>query len=152
MPCYPSIGLLLIRLLVGGIFLAHGIHDVFNSDLAPFIQSFVRWKVPMPLLTAPLVATLQIVGGLLLFLGVGTRFFAVIFGLMMGIAISYAHLGKDFFADDGMELPLILMVCSFALALSGPGILALENRNLGKSPAPKPKPSGPPAAAADKKD
>lgn len=146
MPRYPLFALFLLRLLVGGIFVAHGLHKIMVMELETVIYQFKTWQIPMPLLTAPLVATVEIAGGVLLFLGVFSRVLATLFGLIMAAAISYAHLGKNFFAKDGMELALILMVCAFVLAIGGPGLAtadALKGKGGGKSTS-KGKPSGAP--------
>lgn len=117
----PELALALLRLVVGVLFATHGVQSIFLKGLGPVTQQFKAWDVPLPLLTAPLVATLELAGGILLVLGLGARPIALALAGIMTGAIYFAHWGKAFFAADGMELPLLLLGASLAIALGGPG-------------------------------
>ncbi|WP_291426683.1 DoxX family protein [Deinococcus sp.] len=143
----PELALALLRLMLGAMFALHGAQAIFYRGLGPTTAQFKGWHVPMPLLTAPLVATLELTGGILIFLGLGARPFAFALAVVMGAAICYAHWGKDFFRG-GMEVPLILLVCALAIALGGPGKPSFDQMS-GEvvGPPQKPQPSGPPPAS-----
>ncbi len=142
---HPELALGLLRLMLGAMFALHGAQAIFYKGLGPTTAQFKGWHVPMPLLTAPLVATLELAGGILIVLGLGARPFAFALALVMGAAIYYAHWGKDFFRG-GMEVPLILLVCALAIALGGPGKPSFDQmRGEVVGPPEKPQPSGPPA-------
>lgn len=117
----PELALALLRLMLGVVFALHGVQAIFLKGLGPVTEQFRAWHVPLPLLTAPLVATLQIAGGVLLMLGLGARPIALaLAGVMVG-AIYFAHWGKDFFGTSGAELPSVLLVAALAIALGGAG-------------------------------
>lgn len=131
----PEIGLGLLRLVLGVVFVAHGIQKITWGDLSPLIDQFRTWGVPMPLLTAPLVATVETVGGALLFLGLAARTAAFALACVMFGAIWYVHWGRHFFGSAGLELPLVLLGGSLAILFGGPGIPALGRPSLRAFPS-----------------
>lgn len=125
----PEIGLALLRLVLGVVFVAHGIEKITWGDLSPLVEQFRAWDVPYPLLTAPLVATIETVGGVLLFLGLAARTVAFLLSCIMFGAIWYVHWGRTFFAPAGLELPLLLLGGSLAIMFGGPGIPSMDRVN-----------------------
>ena len=76
----------LIRLAVGGIFLAEGIQKfLLPLELGP--GRFARIGIPWPEVTAPFVAGVEIVGGVLLLAGLFTRLAAAILLVNISVAI-----------------------------------------------------------------
>ncbi|SEJ04095.1 putative oxidoreductase [Deinococcus reticulitermitis] len=135
MPRQPEIGLALLRLVLGVVFVAHGVQKITWGDLSPLIDQFRNWGVPMPLLTAPLVATIETVGGALLFLGVAARSVAFALSCVMFGAIWYVHWGRSFFAPAGLELPLLLLGGSLAIMFGGPGIPSMDRLSFRRFPS-----------------
>lgn len=129
MPRQPEIGLALLRLVLGVVFFAHGLQQLAWGDLKPLVDQFNSWNVPHPMLTAPLVATIQVVGGVLLFLGLAARTVAFLLSCVMFGAIWYVHWGRSFFAPAGLELPLLLLGGSLAIMFGGPGIPSMDRVN-----------------------
>ena len=67
---------LLVRFIVGGIFLSEGIQKfLFPNELG--VGRFIKIGIPSPEFTAPLVGVIEIVCGLLLILGLLTRLAAI---------------------------------------------------------------------------
>ena len=76
---------LLLRLMAGGVFLWEGILKFVYANQG--VGRFTKLGMPFPVLTANFVATLEIVGGLLLISGLMTRLIAVPFVIEMVVAI-----------------------------------------------------------------
>lgn len=73
---------LLIRLVVGGIFLSEGIQKFLSPD-ALGAGRFAAIGILAPGITGPFVGGLEIIGGILLLLGLGTRLIAIPFLIEM---------------------------------------------------------------------
>jgi putative oxidoreductase len=107
------------------------------EHLADTVKAFVGWGVPLPQLIAPATASIELVGGLLLFFGLGTRLAALLLlGVLCG-ALTTAHAGQLSHAwriwDSSEDVPLlddILAIPPFAfllwIAAYGPGWLSLD--------------------------
>jgi putative oxidoreductase len=78
---------LLIRLLVGAVFVSEGIQKfLFPADLG--VGRFTKIGIPSPEVLAPFVGVVEIVGGLLLLLGLLTRLAALALLVDMLVAIA----------------------------------------------------------------
>jgi len=120
-------GIAILRIFVGGVFLAHGYLKLFKMGMAGTTGFFTQLGVPLPELSAWLVALVETLGGIALILGVFTPIVgAALVGDMLG-AIYFAKRGAGFFAPKGYELELTLLVAAAALALTGPGSLSLKS-------------------------
>lgn len=118
-------GLLLIRLMVGVVFLYHGQGKLFGG-LEGFAGYLGSMGVPAPQFAALLAALSEFVGGLVLIAGVAFRFALWPLVFTMLVAAFKAHAGKFSLQDGGMEYALTLGVVVAGLALTGPGSLALR--------------------------
>src|SRR5438552_5349002 len=77
----------LIRIVVGGVFLSEGIQKfLFPNDLG--VGRFVKIGIPAPQVMAPFVGVVEIVCGALIILGLLTRFAAIALIIDMLVAIS----------------------------------------------------------------
>ena len=70
------------------------------------------------------IATIELVGGVLIFFGLATRIIGVLFALTLVGAIFTAKLSSPFMG--GSEFDFILLVASIHLALSGSRLLSLD--------------------------
>src|ERR1700683_718723 len=76
---------LLLRLMAGGVFLWEGILKFVYANQG--IGRFTKLGMPFPEFTADFVGSLEIVGGLMLIFGIGTRLIAIPFIIEMIVAI-----------------------------------------------------------------
>ncbi len=120
-----ALGLLLIRVLTGVIFLTHGAMKFQN--LAGTEQFFSM--LGLATVWAPIVAAFEVVGGLMLITGVMTRVAGVSLGVIMLFAVFLTGLSRGIAAH---ELEALLCAASFGLALTGSGrysVFAMECRD-----------------------
>jgi uncharacterized membrane protein YphA (DoxX/SURF4 family) len=82
-----SPAVILIRLIVGGVFLSEGIQKfLFPADLG--VGRFAKIGIPSPEVMAPFVGVVEIVGGVLLLAGFLTRLVAIPLIINMLVAIT----------------------------------------------------------------
>jgi putative oxidoreductase len=77
------------------------------------------------LLWATLAGGGEFFGGLLVLVGCATRFAALTTGIVMAVAVWAIH-QSGFFAPNGFEFPLVLLLASLSLIVSGGGALSLD--------------------------
>lgn len=122
-----GIGLLVLRIVFGAAFIAHGAQKVFVWTIPGTQASFAEMGVPLPEIAAIVVAFLELVGGALIVLGLATRIIGAMLAVDMAVALFLVHLPAGFFASDGgVELVLLLGVGALVLALTGAGPYALD--------------------------
>jgi len=121
-----SLGLLLLRLSLGLMYLAHAGLKLFVFTLPGTAQFFVGQGLPGAL--AYVVFAAEAVGGALLLLGVYPRQVALaLVPILLGAAWVHAPNGWVFNATGGgWEYPVFLAVASIVLWLAGDGAAALK--------------------------
>lgn len=132
---FNDVGLLILRLAVGLIFIIHGWPKLNpNSPMqgpAGFAGFLRQMGIPLPLFFAWVVALLETAGAVLLMLGLGTRILALLFIVNMLVAIFVAKIRflKVGFASQeatGWEFDFDLLAAALALLFTGAGSLALD--------------------------
>ena len=126
----------ILRVVVGFLFAAHGWQKYVQFTLDGTTAAFGQMGVPAAALVAPVVATLELVGGIALMLGVLTRVFAALLALNMLGALFLVHAPAGVFVENGgFELVLLLAAGAAAIALAGPGRIAVDRLILGRARA-----------------
>ncbi len=125
-----DLGLLLIRLMLGVVFVYHGGEKLFGlfegAGLAGFAQYLETLKVPYPEYAAVLAGGAEFLGGLALITGYGVRWMVVPLATTMGVATYLVHQHAFSLQQNGMEYPLTLGVVALAIGLTGPGRISVE--------------------------
>lgn len=122
-----SLGLLFLRVAVGAIFAAHGAQKVFEYTLAGTTASFAAMGIPLAEVAAPLIAFLELIGGVLLTLGFFTRPISILLAINMAVAALLVHASSGLWVGDGgYEFVAILGAVALALAFTGAGRYSLD--------------------------
>ncbi len=131
-----SLGLLLLRLIFGFTFAAHGAQKLFGwfggSGITGFASTLelLNLDFQIPVAMAYLVGIVEFVGGILVFFGLFTRVSAFFLAGNMAVAVLLVHLPYGFFLNpggpDGMEFALIMFGIALCLIFSGAGRYALD--------------------------
>jgi len=126
-----TIGLLLLRLVVGSILIAHGSQKLFGWFGGWGIEgtgnAFAQMGFVPGRRSAILAGLAEAGGGALLALGAATPLAAAMAAGVMLVAIVSVHLKQGFFSTQGgYEFPLLLGVAALSLAFTGPGPASVD--------------------------
>ena len=121
-----AIGLTVLRVSLGAIFIMHGGQKLFVYGFAGVSGAFAQMGIPLPGLLGPFTAFVEFVGGIALVLGLLTRLAAVGIGGTMLAAILTVHIKGGFFSPTGVEFPLSLLGAAIMLVISGAGEFSLD--------------------------
>ena len=128
---------LAVRLTVGVVFMGTGWTKLHNLPM--ITKNFTALGIPAPEILTPFVSGVEFFGGVLLLIGLLTRFAAVPLMVVMVVAIVSAKLGEI----DGLETLLgfeeVSYFVMFAwLAVAGPGPVSVDHfilKAAGRDPA-----------------
>jgi putative oxidoreductase len=119
------IGPLVVRVAFGYFWLETGIAKVHN--LGGFTQRFVGWGIPFPAFSAGLSAWTELVGGLLIMLGLFTRLVCIPMLINMAVAVTLVVSANFMSLDDYVEADeIVYSLIFFWLLVSGPGKASLD--------------------------
>lgn len=125
-PQVRDLVLLLARLVIGIVFIAHGMQKFVQWGISGTTESFAGMDIPAPGLSAWVAALIETLGGAALLLGLALPVAGVLLALNMLGALVLVHLGQGFFSSEGgYEYTLVLAVVALALGFNG-GRFALD--------------------------
>lgn len=117
-------GLLWLRVLMGAGLANHGFGKVFGDRMDSFAVAIGKLGFPMPYFFAWAAALSEFLGGILIVLGLGTRFAAFFVVITMSVAAFVRHLHDPFRVK---ELALVYGVMAVAVLLMGAGRYSLDH-------------------------
>ena len=126
-----GVGLLVLRVVLGVIFIGHGAQKLFGSFGGPHISGFAKMLEqlgvkpgrPMAILTG----LAEFVGGILVMLGFLTPVAALALIVVMIVAIVAVHLKNGFFiTNGGYEFNLALVGIALTLLIAGAGAYSFD--------------------------
>lgn len=119
--------ILLARVGIGVIFVAHGWQKFFTLGLTAVGEQFAGLGVPQPHITAAVVAGVELVAGIALIAGILTPLAGVLLGVDMAGALYFVHATNGpFIAQNGWELVVALGVGALLIAAVGAGRFSVD--------------------------
>lgn len=135
-----DLALLIVRLAVGAVFLAHGISKL-NTGMEGVGKFFGSVGIPFSALFAWIVTAVEIVGGIALLIGLEARFAALLLSVVMIVAIVSVKLKGGLLGKggSGFELELTLLAANLAIFFQGAGRFSLDQKRTRDALPPTPK-------------
>jgi putative oxidoreductase len=132
-----SLGIFIIRLVIGLIFMGHGFQKLFGwfggygiEGTGGFFES-IGLKPGKTM--AALAGVAEVLGGLLFLLGLFTPLASLILIGTMVVAVWKVHLKNGFWnTQNGYEFNLVLIIVAIGIALTGAGDYSLDAVLFGK--------------------
>jgi len=127
-----ELGLLVLRVVVGALFVGHGAQKLFGSFGGHGVSGTAGFFDQIGLRPARLHAVAsgvaEVTGGLLLVLGLVTPLATVLLTAVMTAAILTVHLRNGLWVTaNGYEYNLVMIAAAFAVAAVGAGDWSLDN-------------------------
>jgi putative oxidoreductase len=120
-------GAAIIRIFLGATFFIHGLAK-FQGGIENTVGFFD--SLGLPGFTAYVVALIELLGGLALLLGIGTKIVSILFAIIMVVATFKVKLAGGFLGNGqgaGFELDLALLAMAVFLVVTNKSSLALDN-------------------------
>ncbi|MCG7343826.1 DoxX family protein [Sporosarcina sp. ACRSL] len=129
-----ELGLLILRVVLGVTFLIHGI-----AKLQMGLGNVAGWFESIGILgfLGYVVSFIELLGGIALIIGLGTRIVSALIGIVMVGAIFTSKLSLGFIGEvaAGYELDVALLAMAAVLVISGSQLLSLDNKLFGSDEA-----------------
>lgn len=125
------LAVLILRLLLGFVFVMHGSQKLLGAfgggGIAGFAGMLAKSGIEPHVPLAWVVGITEFVGGICIFFGFLTRFWAAGLVIDMAVALFKVHLVNGFFfSKNGFEFVLTLGVLALAVVLMGPGAPSVD--------------------------
>ena len=121
----------ILRIALGGILIPHGCQKLFGlfggMGFAGNAALFDRIGFTPGVFWGTLVGCTELIGGILLVLGLFTRFAAAAVLIFMVVAVKFTSArGGFFWRTQGFEYPLLIGVCALFFLMRGGGSCSLD--------------------------
>lgn len=125
---FRSIALAVSRVILGFIFIMHGWQKLHTNGIDATTAFFTTVNVPAPEFSAYAATWVELVGGILLILGLALPLVSVLLIIDMIGAIATVHWSNGFWnPDNGYEFPLALIAGLLAVGFAHAGVYAADN-------------------------
>lgn len=117
---------LILRVVVGAIFAMHGWQKLQGgvAGVSGFLGSL---GFPMADAFAVILIAAELIGGILLILGLFTHWTAKVLAVVAVVALVTVHLGKGFFVNEGgYEFILLILAATVSILITGAGKYSLD--------------------------
>ncbi|CAH0272080.1 DoxX family protein [Peribacillus sp. YIM B13472] len=123
-----EIGTFLLRVMLGISFFLHGL-----SKFKGGLDNTAGWfqSIGIPGFMAYVVGIIELVGGIALIIGLGTRIISALLVFIMAGAIVYVKFPAGFMGNGegtGYELDLVLMIIALHLVMNGSRFLSIDSK------------------------
>ena len=120
--------LLVGRVLLGIVLIAHGWQKFAQYGIAGTAAGFAKMGVPLPAVSAVYAAVVELVGGLALVAGAGTVVVGLLVVLDMLGAFVFVHVGNGVFVQsNGFELVWVIAAAALLLVAVGAGRFSVDH-------------------------
>lgn len=128
-----DIGILIVRVTLGVIFVAHGLQKLIGAFGGPGIKGTTAMLDSIGIVPAQVwawaLALGEIAGGLFLILGIIPKLCALVIAVIMAVAIVKVHGPKGLFMmKGGFEYQLLIVSVCIQLMITGGGKYSLLNK------------------------
>jgi putative oxidoreductase len=123
-----GIAFLLLRLMTAHILIVAGYRKFFVLGIEGTIKNFEGYGIPFHQVAGPAIGALELVGGILLAIGLFTRYLGVLFTLEFIVAwwVKYAIIPAPAGGYAGSRLDMLILVVALVFATQGAGALSLD--------------------------
>ena len=133
---FRDILLLLARILLGVVLIAHGWQKFTDWTLAGTADAFASMGVPAPGIAGTAAAVIELIGGIMILIGALTGWVGVLIAAQMFVAYLFGHAGKGIFiGNGGFELVASIGAAALAIAAAGAGRLSVDHLISGRRSA-----------------
>ena len=122
-----DVALLIGRVALGLVLIAHGWQKFFTFGISGATASFEQMGIPLAAGAALFAAVVELVGGVLLVIGLAVPLVGLLVAVDMAGALLFVHASNGVFVDaGGYELVLVIGALGVVFAGLGAGCYALD--------------------------
>jgi putative oxidoreductase len=124
-----DIALLLGRIALGIVLIAHGWQKLFTYGISGAAASFEQMGVPLPTISASFAGVVELLGGVLLIIGLVVPLVGLLVAIDMIGALIFVHAPNGIFVGEGgYELVLVIGALGLVFAGLGGGRYAIDGQ------------------------
>jgi putative oxidoreductase len=121
----PGWGITAVRVATALVFIHSGYLKWFVYGVGKVTESMAKYSLPLPAAFAYVAATMELVGGIALLIGLFGRWLGLFYTVEFIIAFFWVKLRLASFAEGRIDM--MLLAAGILLFLAGPGRAAVDN-------------------------